>query len=318
MKNLFAWILAFNALFLWICWYAVYSFTQSSSINEIHEFDSRFTFINPLLECNPKYEYYNPWNVKKEIDTYIKSSIKSEKIEDAAYYVRLLKNGSTFGYNQDAKFISASLVKLPLAISLMRQITPSELNTEIIGRMTQSQFDQYDKPIDNIQSWKSYSINELLSEMLINSDNTAATTLLDYLNTNKIIQTYDMFGLWLVDFNTDKNLNMSVKSYASFFRVLYNSSYLSREDSEYLLKLLSQSTFTSGIRAMLPKDLLISNKFWVRNLPSWERHIHDCGNIYYEDEPYLLCVMTKWNNEKNQLEVIQNISKMVYVDLASK
>lgn len=120
-------------------------------MKEIHEFDERFSFINPLLECNPEYEYYNPGAIKKDLNSYIKSNIKSDNISDAAYYVRLLKNGATFGYNQDAKFISASLVKLPLAIGLMRQIGQNELQSKVVASKSSSPLDGEGIPNDVIR-----------------------------------------------------------------------------------------------------------------------------------------------------------------------
>jgi hypothetical protein len=120
-------------------------------MQEVHEFDEHFNFINPLLECNPEYEYYNPGAIKKDLDSYIKANVKSGNISDAAYYVRLLKNGSTFGYNQDAKFISASLVKLPLAISLMRQISQNELQSMIVANKSSSPLDGEGVPNDVIR-----------------------------------------------------------------------------------------------------------------------------------------------------------------------
>jgi hypothetical protein len=42
---------------------------------------------------------------------------------------------------------------------------------------------------------------------------------------------------------------LSVKDMATFFRILYNASYLGRENSEYALKLLSQVDFNNGLRA---------------------------------------------------------------------
>lgn len=318
MTKIFLWIIVINTIISWFLWYRLFSYSHAPKMTEVHEFDSRYTFINPLLECNPEYEYYNPGSIKKDIDSYINTSIQAQDIEEAAYYVRLLKNGSTFWYNQDKKFISASLVKLPLAISLMRQITPWELENKIMITDSDINTFWFNTLTDVIEIWKSYSLWALLSEMLINSDNTGATALLNYLNTYKTPQTYGWFGLWLVDFETDKTLNMSVKSYASFFRVLYNSSYLTREDSEYLLHLLSQWTFNSWIKSLLPRNVIVANKFWVRNLESWEMHIHDCWNVYYQEEPYLICVMTKWNSQNTQLEVIRNISKMIFDDISSK
>jgi len=275
-------------------------------------------FINPLLECNATYNYYNPWKIKDTIDTYIRENIESWNIIDAAYYVRLLKNGSNFWYNEDIKFIPASLVKLPLAISLMRQLSFDELSTIILVSEVPTDTYSWDLVPDKVQVWKRYSLYALLSEMLINSDNTAATALLWYLNTEKVLQTYEHFGLGIIDFNINKSLNMSVEDYATFFRILYNSSYLGHQDSEELLSLLSKSSFTSGIRAFLPQNLTIANKFWIRTLPNWEIHLHDCWNIYFQESPYLLCVMTRGNDKEKQSRVIQEISKMVYDDISQK
>lgn len=44
--------------------------------------------------------------------------------------------------------------------------------------------------------------------------------------------------------DTEENY-LSVKEVATFFRILYNSSYLSRDSSEYALDLLSRVTFNN-------------------------------------------------------------------------
>ena len=320
MKKInYVWWLLLNAILIYVCSSAIAHIHEKKQIiNEVHESWSDYEFISPLLECNNDNEYYNPGPVRKNIENYVAKAVKSNNASEVAYYLRLLNNGGTFWYNEKIKFIPASLVKLPLAISVMRQITPTELEKTITITSSTKDLFEWDFYEDNIELWQTYSIYTLLSEMLIHSDNNAATWLLEYLNTEKTLQTYERFGLWLVDFTTDNSLNMSVKSYASFFRVLYNSSYLTREWSETLLSLLSNSSFKIGIRSPLPTNIIIANKYWVRSLPNWEKHIHDCGIIYYTDNPYLLCVMTRGNNEKWQLQVISDISKMVYEDILGK
>ncbi len=308
-----------NIILIYVCSLAIaQTYEKKQVVSEVHESWSDYEFISPLLECNNDNEYYNPGPIRKNLENYVRQAVKSDNVSEVAYYVRLLNNGGTFWYNEKTKFIPASLVKLPLAISVMRQIHPTELEKLITITTSAKDIFEWDFYDDNIKLWQTYSIHTLLSEMLIHSDNNAATWLLEYLNTEKTLQTYERFGLWLVDFTTDNSLNMSVKSYASFFRVLYNSSYLTREWSEKLLSLLSNSSFKIGIRSSLPIDITIANKYWVRSLPNWEKHIHDCWIIYYTDNPYLLCVMTRWNNEKWQLQVISDISEMVYEDISRK
>lgn len=318
-KQNYVWLLVWNAIILYILSLGIaYQYEKKSVVKELHESWGDYTFISPLLECNNDNEYFNPGSIKRKLNSYVTDTIKSKNISDISYYVRLLNNGSAFGYNENIKFIPASLVKLPLGISVMRQVPPDDIEKTITITNSPKDTWQWDFAVDNIKVWQSYSIYELLSEMLINSDNNAAIALLEYLNTEKTLQTYEKFGLGLVDFSTDNSLSMSVKSYASFFRVLYNSSYLTREWSETLLSLLSKSSFDLGIRWPIPKNVIVANKFWVRSLPEWEKHIHDCGIIYDLNDPYLLCVMTRGKNEEWQLQAIRDISKMVYEDIISK
>lgn len=218
--------------------------------------------------------------------------------------MRLLENGSTFWYNQNTKFIPASLVKLPFAISFMRYTRLDELSEIVkINELPDDTMSGDEYP-DLIEFGKEYSLYTLLAEMLINSDNTASLNLFQYISKKAWPQTYKNFWLWIIDFSKENSLNESVKSYASFFRILYNSSYLEREKSEELLYLLSLSTFQSGIQAPLPKKINVANKFWAQGLEWEDLHLHDCW-IIYTDSPYILCVMTRWNKKVSNLKLFR-------------
>ncbi|MDO8560151.1 MAG: serine hydrolase [bacterium] len=57
---------------------------------------------------------------------------------------------------------------------------------------------------------------------------------------------------------------MSVKDYASFFRILYNASYLNREQSERALGLMTKTRFRDGIIAGVPAGRPVAHKFGER------------------------------------------------------
>jgi len=46
----------------------------------------------------------------------------------------------------------------------------------------------------------------------------------------------------------DINDSVSLKEYSSFFRILYNASYLTPSSSQFALSLLTKTDFTDGIR----------------------------------------------------------------------
>ena len=83
--------------------------------------------------------------------------------------------------------------------------------------------------------------------------------------------------------------------------------------SEKALSILSKSNFVYGLRGDIPEKIKIAHKFgerWFDN--GSEVQLHDCGIVYYPENPYFLCVMTKGNNESQLKSVIKNISSIVY------
>jgi len=106
---------------------------------------------------------------------------------------------------------------------------------------------------------------------------------------------------------------MSVKDYSSFFRILYNASYLSKEMSSKALKLLTQVNFNKGLVAGLPKGVKIAHKFGERGYALNDiKQLHDCGIVYHPRKTYLICVMTKGNKIEDLEYIIQKISKFIY------
>jgi hypothetical protein len=106
---------------------------------------------------------------------------------------------------------------------------------------------------------------------------------------------------------------MTVSTYAGFFRVLYNATYLNHADSEHLLDLLSQSSFTKGLVAGVPAGVAVAHKFGERgyNNPAIPDQLHDCG-IVYAKKPYVVCIMTQGRGYDAMAGIIANISKMIY------
>ena len=78
--------------------------------------------------------------------------------------------------------------------------------------------------------------------MIIYSDNQAYEILRQSVDNQLIINTYKDLGVDVSKAFTDPSGNiLSVKSFATFFRILYNASYLNQDMSEKALYLLSLS-----------------------------------------------------------------------------
>jgi len=285
---------------------------KSETKTERHE--SGYSYISPLIECySEKSDSPGNYKLKEKLESAIDLYLESGKISSASVYFRDLANGPWIDINGDEKFTPASLLKVPIMITYYKL---AENDPNILeGRVTASwkeneNINQNIIPENQIESGQDYTIQELINYMIIESDNHAATILLNKLPYQSLNKTFDDLGLKFPDVDTPENY-MSVKGYSSFFRVLYNASYLNKYYSEKSLEILSQSKYKDALVAGVPTEVEVAHKFGERRNMDLDQ-LHDCGIVYKTNKDYLLCIMTRGNNFNNLTEVIKNLSSLVY------
>lgn len=287
---------------------------------EIIRKNFNYKYINPILECNSDISLNSKLTpIKESIESIINQEVSKKNITFASIYYRDLNNGPWFGINEKEYFSPASLVKVPILIAYLKkaEIDPSLLQK----KLTVSDDPETGNNIQNIKPSvatvvkQEYTIEKLLEEMIIYSDNNAYNTLAQNLTGDEIIKVYQDLDVDISKAFQNPNGNIiTVKNYASFFRILYNGSYLNNETSEKALKLLNQVEYKDALVAGVPKDIIVSHKFGERKyLDTNEIQFHDCGIVYFPKKPYLLCVMTKTTQNANKaINFIKEISQVVY------
>lgn len=293
---------------------------NSSNIFEKHE--SGYKYINPLLSCEVPQGQGNTefTSLEYKIKTLIEKKIEQNLAAEASVYVRDLNNGPWIGINEDANFSPASLLKVPLMIAILKQAETdsSILQKKITYDTLLTTIPQTITPKKHVEVGKSYTVEELLTYMIGYSDNLAKDLLANILEGDSLDQIFTDLEINIPDIKKPEDF-MSVKQYASFFRILYNSSYLNKQMSEKALSLLGLTDFARGIIAGVPPNIKVANKFGERELRENElKQLHDCGIVYLPQKPYLLCIMTRGQNLDNLITIIQNISELIYKNLSKK
>lgn len=276
-------------------------------INERHE--NGFRFISPLLECQTPASYNNNLSKLEDIlNRDIEAALSRGEASHVSIYLRDLNNGPWIGINAKEKFSPASLMKVPLLISYLKlaESDPAVLDRRLAARADSGQvLPQNITPAEELTIGQEYPVSELLERMIIFSDNTAAVTLLHNIDEESLVATYENFGI--EPLNGSENV-ITVRDYASFFRILYNASYLNREMSEKALSILSRSQFKNGLVAGVPESTIVAHKFGERRLTD-SLQLHDCGIIYDVPSPYLICVMTRGSDFSKMSSIIQKVSQ---------
>ncbi len=285
---------------------------------------NNYEFIEPLLECedtsDTKSRKYIPFEkeLKQSILDY---QTKNHPNTELSLYFRDLRNGPWFSINYQEWFYPASLLKMPTLIGYVRwaEIDPSILGKKIkVEKLTD--YVQNIQPEKSAEIGKEYSVEELLELMVLYSDNNASNSLLAHMPWEIESDVFSTLQVPSPRNETAETYKINVKEFASFFRILYNASYLTNAGSEAVLNLLSRVTFNKWITGKLPKDVKVAHKFWERIYTEKDgsgnevikSQLHDCGIIYYTDNPYLLCMMTRGDSLDELSMMTQDISKMIY------
>nr|MBU1327855.1 class A beta-lactamase-related serine hydrolase [Candidatus Omnitrophota bacterium] len=276
-----------------------------------------YKFISPLLdyEVSPELKNAELSTLKNKLETLIKDSINKNKTLYVAVYFRDMLNGPWFGINEKDTFAPASLIKVPLMIAYLKyaEQNPDILNYNLVyEKGIESYIKQNIKPDEELELGKSYSIENLIQRMIEYSDNNAYFLLMNHINRDLIDKVYNDLGV-SVPLIGNKEDFITVKEYSSFFRILFNASYLNREMSEKALDILSKSSFKIGLVAGVPANVTVAHKFAERgNLVNQTLQLHDCGIVYHKERPYLLCIMTYGINFEDLIKIIEDISSIVY------
>jgi len=294
--------------------------------------ESKYSFINPQLGCGdaPPIEKHGYSDLASRLNDYIELQKEDGVVESVSVYFRDLGNGPSFGINEHERFIPASLFKLPIMFTyyLLADDEGLSLDQQIaFGQDSESaSSSQFFPPKEEVKPHTPYTLDDLIFRMIAYSDNKATAALVSDLNNrsqgreeNLMLETYTATGIIYPDETTDSVI--TTKSYSSLFRILYNSSFLSSDMSEKALKILSEGDFNQGLVKGVPEGTLVAHKFGERfdeNAKVDVEQFHDCGIIYYPQNPYLLCIMTKGKYIPTLVASVATISQMVYEEVDSR
>ena len=282
-----------------------------------------YQFVDPLLVCNVN----NPSTVQEDpalagaIRSVIDAHTKVGDISKASVYFADLTTGKWADVNPDGKFYPSSLGKIPIMMAYyqLNESSPGALEKRIFYPTggTDLNLMQDITPERAIVPGQSYTVEDLIEYMIKYSDNNATQLLYTNINQEVLNSVYADLN---IPVNEDPNLLnldfITPHQISTLFRVLYNATYLTRDDSEQALKLMSMSSFTQGIQAGVASSTVVSHKLGLVGIAPnnvlTEHELHDCGIVYGKD-PYLLCVMTRGAGSLATLEgIIAQISGIAY------
>lgn len=236
--------------------------------------------------------------LNKEISTLSKGTI--------GLYYKDLKTNEVININSNELFPPASTFKVYTALLALKSIEKGEFKINNSVTLSSGLYIPGSGTFySQSDIGKSFSIQSIIEKMIKVSCNTAQSMLFARLGRekieNRLISDLGIGNTSLQKFYTTPQ-DMGV-----VFEKLYRYELLNQENTDYIINLLKQSSSHDRIRAGLPEGTISAIKGGT--LAGTK---NDVGIVYSVPGDYILSIYTKNAYEKEAVEKIQNLSKIIW------
>jgi beta-lactamase class A len=248
----------------------------------------------------------------------------AQQDERIGVYFEYLPTGVGIGVNDREEFFRASLVKVPAVMSAYKLIEEGLLSESEPLVLKEHHLDSAYGTLWMRGAGTTLTVGEAIRLTIVESDNTAYEVLNEKVNEilqaevgeeKNIADVYDYLDIP----HDEEGLTQEItpRNYSSILRSLFFSAYLDYEDSNDLLRLMSESVFEEGIALPLLGKAEVAHKFGVHNVEPERLKVHsDCGIVYLPKRPYLICVMIS-SGDAATAQYMQDISQIVFDYISS-
>ena len=214
-----------------------------------------------------------------------------------------LESGEGFGINEKELLVAASLIKMPVLITLFRE---SEAGKVELGQVYKLQ--ETDKiggagALQYKPEGYEISYREMARLMGEQSDNTAVNVIINLLGEEKIQATINALGLK----NTSISENLTTAyDMGLLFKKLYQEKIVTDEDRDEILSFITKTIWEDRIPAGLPEGIKVAHKIGT------ETGVVSDAGIVFSNHPFVLVIMSQNINEIEAKKALPEITKKIY------
>lgn len=260
-------------------------------------------------------------NTKKNTD--LQDSIKNITTEnfsnitsDYSLAFKDLSSIDTLSINS-TKTISASTIKIYIMIEAFNQAKLGNINLDDTIVLEENMKTGGSGVLSNEESGKTLTINELITLMMIKSDNTAANILIDNLGMENINTSIKKLGCTDTELNRkmmDSNaIEKGIENYTSVndlcltLEKLYNKKCIDEHYDNLMLEIMNKNENHTKIPKLLPDTVSIANKSG-----EYTGIENDAAIVTTDKGTYVLCITTSKGGSGSQINAINNTSLDIY------
>ncbi len=248
------------------------------------------------LEVTP-----TPW--QKDLEESLRSLVK-EKEGLYGVYLYQIDTSQSIGINHQEEFPAASLMKLPVVVSLYQEAERRRLDLATEYRLRQEDKLSGNGSIHLQPEGTVYTYRSLAKLAIEQSDNTAVNVIAKTLGENKIQTTINSLNLSRTNYSLRQT---SPEDMGKLLLSLYQKETLTSANSREIIGYLSQTIFNDQIPAALPENVVIAHKIGLD-----EGILHDAAIVFTDQGDFVLVIMSKEALREQAQATLEEITRMVW------
>ena len=226
--------------------------------------------------------------------------------------------GDRISIHGDVVFTQASAIKLPVLVTLMRQVEAGEQNLDEVVTLASSDIVPGSGVLQQLTPGKvSLSLRDVATLMVTVSDNTATNMIIDRVGMAKVGAEMNRLGLSSTKLQRkmqdrtaweENRENLSTPDdQARLLELLYKGEILSAKSREEIDRILTVPK-PGQLRTLLPEGTKVAHKTGTLS-----GVVVDVGIVYLADRPFIVSAMGNWLADADQAErAISEISLAAY------
>jgi len=230
--------------------------------------------------------------------------ITKDQVGTYGFYVFNLVTLQEYGLNEEEIFPAASLIKLPVLITLYQEAEKGNIDLDAGYSLQDS-----DKVTDTGSIWLNpsgtvFTYRELAKYMGKQSDNTAFRILINTLSSDKIQSTIDSLGMQDTSLEDDQT---SPSDIGLLLQKLWMGKIVSDKDRDEILSFLVDTIFDDGwMPDGVDQKVRVAHKIGVE-----DESVSDAG-IIFSNQPFVLVLMSKDVDVSSARNLIPDLTKIFY------
>jgi len=214
-----------------------------------------------------------------------------------------IENKSSFGINEKEIFTAASLIKMPVLITLYREAEIGNINLDEIYKLQANDKRGGAGSLQGRPVGYEISYRKMAELMGKQSDNTAFNVVVNKLGAEKIQNTINSLGM--KDTSYSENLTSPVDM-GLLLRKLYLEKIVSDKSRDEILSFITDTIWEDRIPAGVPEDIIVAHKIGT------EIGVISDAGIIFSSKPFILVIMTGEANELEAKKALPEITRKIW------